>query len=328
MKYCIKCNYKVNDDANYCGRCGNKLKWNTIEEHYDINTRVEKIRKLNYFDEELDRVIRQNEELLINSELYYKNNTCPYCGIILQKKLESTKKCPECGSKIIKRTNQYNKNYVLLRIEDISRFNNYDKQIRDIIKKDKRIESIMQSDIKYMDYFYELKSKGDLSVRDLIYSFCNHCAIKTESEALDIYNDAKDWKAAYAFNNMMHLALRNWDKLYEICIENGKTEIAIDLLAMMSYKNIISRYVFYELLDYKSGFDRNAASEFQYSGTIIRFLVDYSLKLDDFRKIFLEGRYSFLIFDKPKEFVWDYIYRAIIEHINYYKKFGQEYDIL
>lgn len=327
MKYCINCNHKVNDGDNYCTNCGEKIKWNTIQEYDDINNRVEKVKRLNLFDEELDRLVRKYEDFLNDAESYYSNNVCPYCGIQLEKKIVRATKCPECKNKIFKRTNMYNRNCLLLKDKDVLKFNKFDEEAREIKRQDRTYEYIMMYDNIYIDYFNKLKPKGDLSVRDILYSFCNYCASQYEIEALNIYQNAKDWNDAYSFKRAVEIALINWHVLYRICIENNKDEIAFDLLLMMSYKDMVSIIIHYELLDFIQGLNSTCLG-FRYSDEIIKYLEENNLKLKDFKEIFLNNNYSFLIFDKPKELVWKYIEQEIREMIKHYKKYGHETNII
>lgn len=331
MKYCVKCNYKVNEDANYCTNCGQKLKWNTVIEHFDINNRVEKIKKLKYFDEELDKIIRYNEDFLINAENYYENNACPYCGAIFDRKVTQKKKCHECKKTIIKRTNMYNRKGLLIKLEDLIKFNNYDDKIREIKNEDREFDQMMITDNYYKDYFIKLKQKGDLSVRDITYSFYNYCACEFEKEALNLYNADCSWKNSIAFLNNIHFALANWRKMYQICIKNAKNEIALDILTMIMYKSIIGEYVYYEMIDYVEGFDRDMKSlnyPFGYSGYMVDFLEENNIKLEEFKNYFFKKNHSFLIFTKPKEFVWKYMELSLLYTINNYKKYGKNVNIL
>lgn len=64
-----------------------------------------KNRKKYIFEKELSKWINENQIAFKDEYKLYELNCCPYCGVVDDKKIDSSKKCSSCKEKIIVRTN-------------------------------------------------------------------------------------------------------------------------------------------------------------------------------------------------------------------------------
>lgn len=330
MKYCINCNHKVRDGDNYCTNCGEKIKWPKIEEYEDINNRVDKIKKFSFFDEEMDKLVRKNEEFISNSEYYYHNNVCPYCGVEQKSKIKANKKCKDCGKTIFLRTNMYNRNKMIFKDIELKKYLVFDENVRKILKYEKMMENSMLVNAKYKDYFYELKQKGDLSPRDIIFSYSNYCANEFEKEAIQLYNDALNGKSdpvfeVFKIKRLFNFSTYNWDNISRICEMENKIDIALDNITFTAYRCVVEEMIVQDLDPIGSIESKMSFIESSVNSTIIGiFLLDHNISISEFKKAFMSKNYSFYIFNISKEDVWPIIEKAVVRQYNYTKKQREE----
>ena len=288
------------------------------------NTTQVKMKEIKYFKEKLYLILNKYDQFINESEIYYKNNACPYCGCILDSKINKTKICPECKNKIIFKTNMYNRNKMIFKTNQLDVFMNYDDEIRTLKHYDKLVDSIMISDRDYISEFERIKNiPNNTDYNSIIWAFCNYCANHFEVEALRIYNkNAKE--GVLEIGNAMNRANINWGHMCDIAFSENKVDIGFDLLTTIAYKEMIKNYLTEELFGTTFDLEKHLTMVFHSSYRIIPYLIMYNLKLKDFKEMFLNKNYSFLIFDKPKELMWKYIEIALINEIKLETKNGRD----
>lgn len=68
-------------------------------------TRKSSLDKIQYFKNYMDDWLQEDYNIFNEEYSFLENNCCPNCGCVLEIKIETSKKCPECKEKIILRTN-------------------------------------------------------------------------------------------------------------------------------------------------------------------------------------------------------------------------------
>ena len=280
---------------------------------------IKKRENLEFFDEEVNDYIIKFDHFSQNY-LYYEHNNCPYCGCVLEKRINTSKKCPECKEKIIIRTNMYNKRRLLLKQDELSDFEKYNDGIMEILYYERMLKNSKYLYNDYMSKFRSYKNRG-LSARDIIYSFSNYVACELDREAYNKYMSGmkKQYKdrvlecsdATLLFGK----ATQQYVNLYEVCDYKNKTDIALSTLA-----DIANRDVQIEQLNVKSELMKYSEQDCInsiHSGMIVKFLDKHNLTIDDFKMTFLNSNHPFIIPLLENSDVWYYIEKALLNQKRY-----------
>ena len=279
----------------------------------------EKREKLEFFDEEVNDYITKYDHFSQNYS-YYQNNTCPYCGCVLDKKINTSKKCPECKEKIIIRTNMYDKRRLLLKQDDLDDFEKYNNGIMEIVYYERLMKNSKYLYIDYMSKFRSYKHRG-LSARDIIYSFSNYVACELDREAYNKY--MRGIKKQYQDRVLecsdatliFSKATQQYVHLYDVCDYKNKIDIALSTLA-----DIANRDVQIEQLNVKSEWTRYSEQDFInsiHSGMIMKFLDKHNLTIDDFKTAFFKTNHPFILPLLENSDVWYYVEKALLNQKKY-----------
>lgn len=284
---------------------------------------ITKNKKLEYFEEEMQNCLSKFPMFDRNYKAY-NSNICINCGSILTSKIKNTRNCPECKSKIILRTNIYNKQRLLLSENDLMIFEKFDKEMKQILFMERLMKNLMLSFSNYKNEFYQYKNRN-LSARDIMYSYSNNIAMKEDNNAYKSYcriinKNASD-RALEAFNIFQQFrgAIMCYTKMFTICNYTGKNDIAMNLLADIVYRevqivkieNLLNEFHKETLQDYILNIS---------SGTVLKFLKEHNYTINDFKKVFIENKHPFIIpqFDNTKS--WYFINESIKYYYDYYLK--------
>ncbi len=298
-------NSKINNDEN---QKGNKTKI------IDISNNNSQ-RKLKYFDEEYYDYIRNCAFNLKEAKESLSNNACISCGCILDKQIKVNRKCPNCNNKIYIRTDMYSKEKLELSDKTLKDFEDYDKKIREILF----FERIMKKNefvySEYMTDFEKIKYKS-VSVRDIMWQFANKVASDLDNTGYKIFIIAskrnKTDRVLENFNAIrcLQLAIQQYVTMYEIANYENKSDIALDLLTQIVYRDV----QVVELDKEGDSFRKFTMDDYIsqiHSGLVLEFLDKNQYTIEDFKKIFLDTRHPFILARLSNEETWKYIEVAL-----------------
>lgn len=280
---------------------------------------ITKNTKLDFFADEMNNYISKYDTFMQNYN-YYENNICPYCGCVLESKVNTTKKCIECKEKIIIRTNMYNRKRLLLKQDEVDNFEKYNAGVSEILFYERMMKNHQYIYKDYMSKFNALKNKG-LSARDIMYSFSNQVGCELDNRAYKDY--MRGMKKNYqdrvleCFDAIMLFrnATQEYVNLFNICEYKKKTDIALSSLT-----NIANRDVQIVQLGVKAECGRYTEQDFIsaiHSGMIMEFLDKNNLSISDFKNDFFKYNHPFVLPLLENDDVWYYIEKALINQKKY-----------
>lgn len=271
--------------------------------------------KVQYFKEYMDGWLQEDYNIFNEEYSFFDNNCCPNCGCILDNKIESSKKCPECKEKIVLRTNKLTSKKLLLSEKRSIEYDKHDKKRSEIIYFENIISKRQYVYSNYMNKFYELKSEAS-DPRNVIYPFVNYVGSQIDNIAykkyMKIINLSESDMALESFEviRQFNLANMQYFLLAEIADYKGHKDIALDTYATAAYRgaqisildSIANPYHEIKTIDIMGNV---------FPGMILKFLKENGYTLDDFKKSFLQNRHPFILEQISNEESWNYVEDAI-----------------
>ena len=292
----------------------NSLIKNIIEKNKFINK--PKKNELIYFEDIYRRCLYKYNLNFEKLEKAYINNVCVNCGCLLDVEIKHSRKCPECKSNIIVRTDMHSKKKIILTKEMLKVFEKYDKETREILFMERLLKNKISIYGKYINKFYSLKQDDKSSARDIMYQFANYVANELDNKAYKEYMYAlklrpqdRVLESSKAIMNFKKANLEHMD-LYSICMFKEKYNVAISSLT-----DIIYRDIQIVVLDIESNpYHKPTLDDFLNDirvNTIRELIKKSNYTIEDFKQIFLEQRHPFIIPKISNEESWKYIEMAL-----------------
>ena len=275
--------------------------------------------KRHIFERELTKWINENQCIFQDEYKLYELNCCPYCGVIDEKKIESSRKCSSCKEKIVVRTNRQNHKKLLLTEEKAKKFDKFDENRKEILFMEKQMNALNTMFPNYMYKFYEnYNQKADMSARDYTFSFENWLTCEIDREAYHKYQKylklkfqdrilkcdetIRDFKRA---SNVLRLQA-------ELIKYKNKDDVLLESIVSLLYREITIAH-----LPYLHWTDRPFCKKTFYAdaeGNVMYLLVDYmeknKLQIEDMKIFFMEKAHPFIINIISKEEAWPIIVEA------------------
>ena len=274
-------------------------------------TRRSSLDKVQYFKEYMESWLQEDYDAFNEEYIYYDNNCCPNCGCVLNTKIQSSKKCPECKEKIVLRTNKLTSKKLLLSEQKAYEYDKHDKKRSEIIYFENIISKSQYVYSDYMNKFYELKSKAP-DPRNVVYPFVSYVGSQIDNIAykkyMRIINLPEGDMALESFEviRQFNLANMQYFLLAEIADYKGHKDIALDTYATAAYRgvqisildSIANPYHEIKTIDIMGNV---------FPGMILKFLEESGYKLDDFKNNFLNNRHPFILEQISNEESWPYV---------------------
>lgn len=143
------------------------------------------------FSKEMKDWLQEDERAFELEYKCFENNTCPNCGVLLDGKITTSKKCPECKKQITIRTNYRTKKRLLIGTDKIEQYNKLDKKRKEINFCDRQLQNMLY-DHEIRKSFYAFKnSNPGLGARDYTYAFENQMEVYHTTRGYQIYRQAQ-----------------------------------------------------------------------------------------------------------------------------------------
>ena len=278
---------------------------------HKTNSKRTSLDKVQFFKEYMDFLLEEDYNFCSNLYSYFDNNCCPNCGCVLDNKILSSKKCPECKEKIVLRTNKITSKKLLLSEKRTLEYDKHDGKRSEIIYFENIIAKRQYVYNSYMSKFYELKSTAS-DPRNVVYPFVNYVGSQLDSDAykkyMKIINLSEQDMALESFEviRQFNLANMQYFLLAEIADYKGHKDIALDIYATAAYRGVqIS------ILDgIANPYHENKTIDIMgnvFPGMILKFLNKSGYSLEDFKRNFLQNRHPFILKQISNEESWDYV---------------------
>lgn len=278
-------------------------------------TRRPSLDKIQYFKEYMDSWLQEDYSIFSDEYNYFDNNCCPNCGCVLDNKISSSKKCPECKGKIVLRTNKLTSKKLLLSEKRLNEYNKHDKKRSEILYFENLISKRQYVYNNYMNKFYELKSEAP-DPRNVVYPFVSYVGSQLDNNAykkyMRIINLSESDMVLESFEAIRQFNLANMQYflLAEIANYKGRKDVALDIYVTAAYRvvqisilaSIANPYHEMKTIDIMGNV---------FPGVILKFLNDSGYSLDDFKNNFLKNRHPFILEQISNEESWDYVYDTI-----------------
>lgn len=278
--------------------------------------KIIKSRELVFFDDIYRKCLCKYEFDIDELAFFYEKNTCINCGSVLDISVKSSKNCPECKNKIIIKTDVYSKKKIMISQDMIKMYDNYDKEVREILFMEREMNKKNAIYKDYMNKFYYLKQNGNSNARDIMYQFVNYVGSELEQKAYKEYMTASKLsfqdKSLKYFDAILNFKKANqeYKTLYNICMFEKKYNVAICLLTDIVYRDIQIL-----ILDIESNLHYKHSSQDILNMINVNLIVDLINKshysFDELKKIFIEQRHPFIIPKISNEESWKYVELAM-----------------
>ncbi len=281
--------------------------------------------KRHIFERELSKWIIENQSIFQDEYRLYELNCCPYCGVIADKKIDSSKKCTSCKEKIIVRTNKKNNRKLLLTDKRAKEFDKMNEKRKEIVFMEKQMNALSSMFPNYMYKFYETYNKTtDMSARDYTFSFENWLSCELDRKTYHRYmkyykSNSRDKiiecdKAIWDFKRISNV-LRLRAKLIEY---ENKDDILLESIVSLLYRDMAIAH-----LPYLHWPDRHFSKTTYYADAetnamplLIDYMEKHNLKIEDMESSFMERAHPFIINIISKEKAWP----MIVDAYNHYLK--------
>ena len=278
-------------------------------------------RKLKYFNEEYNDYMRSCSFNISEAIECLNNNACINCGCVLDTQIKGNRKCPNCSNKIYVRTDMYSKKKLELSDKTIKDFEQYDKKIRELLFFERIMKKKEFVYNEYMTDFKSIKNKS-VNVRDTMWQFANKVGADLDNSGYKIFMIAsrknKNDRVLENFNAIrcLQLAIQEYVTMYEIANYENKTEIALDLLTQIAYRDV----QVVELDKEGDSFRKFTIDDYIsqiHSSLIVEFLDKNNYTIEDFKNIFLETKHPFILSRLSNNETWNYIEQALERQIKW-----------
>ena len=174
---------------------------------------------------------------------YYNNHCCPYCGVVFEKEIKTTKNCSECKKKIIKRNNYLTKQNYLMTQDKFTIFEKYGKKLQELNFYEEILKRISYN---FPNLRKEIlnKRKNNLNVRDIVWGICNDLSFEYSKKGIELIKksqtknkqdgifDVFEAQRKFGISNGYTL------KMVEIAEYENKLDISTDLLCNYLHNEI------------------------------------------------------------------------------------------
>ena len=274
-------------------------------------TKKSSLDKVQYFKEFMNDWLQDDYNFFDKEYDLFENNCCPNCGCVLDNKIESSKKCPECKEKIVVRTNKLTSKKLLLSEKRAIEYDKHDKKRSEIIYFDNIISKRQYVYSNYMNKFYELKSDAP-DPRNVVYPFVNYVGSQIDNIAykkyMKIINLPESDMASESFEviRQFNLANMQYFLLAEIEDYKGRKDIALGTYATAAYRgvqisildSIANPYHEVKTIDIMG---------YVLPGMILKFLKNSGYTIEEFKNNFLQNRHPFILEQISNEESWTYV---------------------
>lgn len=278
-----------------------------------------KNKKRYIFEKELSKWVNENQIIFQDEYKLYELNCCPYCGVLDDKKIASSKKCSSCKEKIVVRTNKQNHKKLLLTEKRSKEFDKYDEKRKEILFMEKQMVGLCRMFPNYMYKFYDTKrQKPDMTARDYTFSFENWLVCEIDREAYRKYQKylklnfqdrvIKCDEVIREFQRASNV-LRLQAKLVEY---KKREDVLIESIVSLLYRDLtIAHLPYYHWKD-RPFSELNFYSDVETNA--MQLLIDYmdkhKLAIDDIKDEFMEKAHPFIMNIVSKEKAWPMIVDA------------------
>ena len=292
---------------------------------FDIFKRKNNHKQKKYiFERELFKWNLENKSIFQDEYRLYELSCCPYCGVISDNKIDTSKKCTSCKEKIVVRTNKQDHRKLLLTEKRAKEFDKMDEKRKEILFMEKQMNALSTMFPNYMYKFYETYNKTpDMSARDYTFSFENWltCEIdrKTYHRYMKYYkSNSKDKiiecdEAIWYFKKASNV-LRLQAKLVEY---KNKDDVLLESIVSLLYRDMTIAH-----LPYLHWPDRPFSKSTYYADAetnamplLIDYMEKHKLKIEDMEGRFMERAHPFIINIISKEKVWPMIVDAYYHYL-------------
>ncbi len=306
-----------------------KHKKNRLSHSNNIKKEVRKPREYIYFKDKFDEWLIQNMTEFGEEYEFYKLNCCPNCGVVLEKKVNTTKNCPACHKKIIIRTNYLNKARLLLSSERLLKYEKSNALREEILFMENQMEELNNIFHEYFYKFYELKKeKPYLSARDYTWTFENWLLNEIDVKYFKLFK-------IYVNYNYQDRILKCFDvvrgfergtlvfrKMIYLAKYKNKDNVLIGMILSLIYRDIDIAYLPITYGEYDC---INDDSNFYFSaGVDINLLIDFmdrtKLSFVELKDIFFTQAHSFIFGVLSKEEAWNIFIDTYRHYLSNLKK--------
>lgn len=271
--------------------------------------------KKRYLDEEYLRIYHDIEFDFEKETQYYNNHCCPYCGIVFEKEIKTTKNCPYCKKKIIKRNNYLTKQNYLMTQDKFKSFEKYEKELQELNFYEEILKHISYNCSNLKEKILE-KSSRNLNIRDLVWGLCNDLEIEYSIKGVNLINQCKnkplqskvfDLSEAKRLFDISNIYTLNMAKIAE---HEDKLDISIDILCNYLHNQIniyMLEFTFCDLYEFKE--ERLIQS--LNTRHLKEYLQNHSISIIRFEKYYKGCNRNFVIPIVDKTTAWKIIKTAL-----------------
>ena len=271
-----------------------------------------------FYKEEWDNWFYEDNTKFSDEYQYYKNNCCPNCGLILEKKLSSSKKCFECKKNILVRTNYKTKQKLYIGEDKAKEYEKLDKVRKEINFCEQHLKKMFYGDEGLLDEFnYLKKQKPGQSVRDYFWMFCMNKTNEITNSAYKLYMKSLNepyHKRALEFYDVIFMFQRAnvWFNYMIGLVEfEKKDNVLMTMLPRAIHLGISVELLYEQLLQQK--IDKRTLSQLNCSDVLLKYIERNNLTIKDFQKIYIEHASNLIIPTIEPQDAWKYVEKGIKE---------------
>lgn len=288
----------------------NKLSKNIKRPLLENSSKVNTINnKKKYLNEEYLKIYHDIEFDFEKEAQYYNNHCCPNCGIVFDKEIKTTRDCPECKKKIIKRNNYLTKQNYLMTENKFKLFEKYEKKLQDLNFYDEILKHVSYNCSNVKEKILE---KSNRNIRDLVWEICNDLSLEYSVKGTKIINQCKakslqdkvfDISEAKRLFGISNIYTLNMAKIAE---HEDKIDISIDILCNYLHNEVsiyMLEFTFCDLYEFKE----QRLIQSLNTRYLKEFLQNHFISINQFEKYYKSCNRNFVIPIIDKNKAWNYI---------------------
>ena len=267
----------------------------------------------------------------------YDLNCCPICGVVLEKKVRTSKKCPECKQKLFIKTNKISKRKLLMGPEKYIQYNRDIEELDEILFMNRQIELLKKAYPSYMNKLYEMRKEKYLSIspRDYTWIFENWLMNELDEEGFKILNKAQNEKFEDRISDgdkaysLFKSGISVYHKMAEVAKYKGKIDIYFDILMGILYRSVIVANLPYTYWDDRTFSEEGFESDLTlYMYPVAELYYLNNMKINDLKKEFMNRRSPYILKLVSREKAWDLIQEYFINYLKRWDYREGKYETL
>lgn len=276
-----------------------------------------------FFDREMKQWLAENDEKYYSNYLYFDNNCCPNCGVVMDVLIKNSKTCPQCKKKIVMRTNKENSKKLLLTEDEAKKYDKFDEKRKDILFYERQINALNNMYPNYMYYFWNLKKeKTDMSARDYAWSFENWLFNKTDVDTVKEYQKHLKYKFQDRIiecdRDVMALIYSSnvYRYMIDIALYKKQYDVAEEMMLSLIYRSVTLAHLSYYHWEDRPVSEIQFYSDASFGMNYVKeYLERNKMNFEDLKEKFMQRAHPFLMNIVTKEDAWPMLCEAYKRYI-------------